>query len=480
MLLRSIRFRLTCLYALTLAVILTASGYGLNAYLSRNQLGHVDERLLLIAADVSTFSSILHENLTASTPCERLEAYLRQRNWGEYVQILNERGSIACSSSNLLDFSLPLSKTALQHAERGIPHFETLEKLDHHPIRLLTYPIEPGNRNSTMVQIGYSLATIDHEIADLRLTFFLLGPAVLLITSLGAWLLAGKALKPVARITRAVRRINAENLSERLPVANNQDEISELTATFNQMLDDLENAFRRIKQFSGDASHELRTPLTILRGETEVALRWAKEPEEFRKALASNMEEISRMGRIIEDLLTLAKSESGDLPLIPTEFSFSDLIQELYLQGRALAEPKQIGVNLQLQVAEEIMLRGDELRLRQMFLNLLGNAIKYTPSGGRIDIAVTMDRGFAILSITDTGVGIPTEHLPHIFDRFYRIDEARNREDGGTGLGLSIVKWIVDVHHGRIEVRSTPGKGSTFTVILPLAGPEAVKKVSPS
>jgi len=468
---RSIRFRLTLWYAISLAVVLAASGFGLSLYIYNNQISHVDDRLLLIATDVSAFNLTLHQNPLATDACEQLEAFLRQRNWGEYVQILNERGNIACSSTNLKEFSLPLGKLALQNTRIGIPFLETLDTLEHHPIRMVTFPVSPQDRNSTLIQVGHSLATIEHEMADLRLTFLLVTPAALLLISLGAWLLAGKALSPVARITRTVRRINAENLSQRLPVEETQDEISELVETFNSMLEDLEGAFRRIKQFSGDASHELRTPLTILRGETEVALRWAKDPEEFRKTLASNMEEINRMGRIIEDLLTLAKSESGELPLVLTQFSFCDLIQELYLQARTLAETKRITVGLQLQVTEEIMLRGDELRLRQMFLNLISNAIKYTVDGGRVDIAVVTDSGFVVISIADTGIGIPEEHLPHIFDRFYRIDEARNREDGGTGLGLSIVKWIVDAHHGNIRVNSTPGKGSTFTVILPISGP---------
>jgi signal transduction histidine kinase len=203
-----------------------------------------------------------------------------------------------------------------------------------------------------------------------------------------------------------------------------------------------------------------------------VALRWAKEPEEFRKMLESNMEEIDRMGRIIEDLLLLAKSEAGGLPMECKEFSLSDMLQDLYMQGRTLGESKGIEVLLDMNVAEEIRIRGDELRIRQMLLNLIVNGIKYTPAGeGRLAITLSLEGDNVSVAIVDSGIGIPEEHLPHIFDRFYRIDEARNRENGGTGLGLAIVKWIVEAHEGKILVRSNPGEGSTFTVLLPTRGP---------
>jgi len=234
----------------------------------------------------------------------------------------------------------------------------------------------------------------------------------------------------------------------------------------------LEEAFRRVKQFSGDASHELRTPLTILKGETEVGLRWAKQPDEFRKILESSMEEIDRMSRIIDDLLLLAKSESGQKPLAIKELSLSDLLQELYLQGRTLAEAKGIEVLLHPNVTEEIRIRGDELRLRQVFLNLITNAIKYTPDHGRVEISLDVAGDEVVVTVSDTGVGIAPEHLPHIFERFYRIDSARNRQDGGTGLGLAIVQSFVKAHQGRIEVNSLPGQGSSFAIFLPVAGPQ--------
>jgi heavy metal sensor kinase len=311
------------------------------------------------------------------------------------------------------------------------------------------------------------------QMAVARELFYIIAPIGLIVFSLAGWLVAGRALSPMLRMAAVARRITAESLHLRLPMETSGDELAQLAENCNVMLARLEKSFRRVKQFSGDASHELRTPLAILRGETEVTLRWARSPEEYRRTLESNLEEINRMGRIIEDLLTLAKSDAGELSLEIGELSLSDLLQELYLQGRTLGEDKQIGVSLHLEVAEEIRIRGDELRLRQLLLNLIANGIKYTPPAGRVEITLAVVEDEAIVRIADTGIGIPAEHLPHIFDRFYRIDKARNRADGGTGLGLAISKGIVEAHGGRIDVESVPENGSIFSIHLPRQGPPA-------
>lgn len=285
-----------------------------------------------------------------------------------------------------------------------------------------------------------------------------------------------RCLAPIFDVTRRCREISIDNLSLRFSAPECCNESKAMIDEYNTMLDRLESGAKRIRQFSGDASHELRTPLTILRGETEVGLRWAKTTEEMRKILQSNMEEIDRMSRIIEDLLTLAKSESGELPLSIREISLSDLLQELYLQGRTLAESKNIEVTLRHKVNEEILIRGDDLRLRQLFLNLISNAIRYTHDNGTVAIDVDRQDNRVVVEISDNGIGIPAKHLPHIFERFYRTDEARNRSTGGTGLGLAIVKWVADAHNGKIEVVSTPNVGSTFSISLPVDGPKVDAK----
>ena len=264
------------------------------------------------------------------------------------------------------------------------------------------------------------------------------------------------------------RNTDIDSLTARFSTKHDSHELQALIRAYNAMLERLQESTSRIRQFSGDASHELRTPLTIVRGETEVALRWGKTAEDYRNTLQSNMEEIERMGRIIEDLLTLAKSESGELPLSITYLSLSDLLQEMYVQANKLATEKKLALHLHHDVDKEIWIKGDDLRLRQLFWNLISNAIRYTPEQGEVSINLHCNRDSAEVTIRDTGIGIEKEHIEHIFERFYRTDAARNRTDGGTGLGLAIAKWVAEAHHGSIAVESEVGKGSAFTVRLPL------------
>jgi heavy metal sensor kinase len=482
-LLNSLRFRLTLWYVLTLAVILAASGLFWHQGLSRNLQRHADQRLFLAAEEIAG----LHLRQAMAVDCGALDDYLRLRNWGEYVRVLTPSGEVLCVSGNLRDLRLPFSAAARQQAASGKALFETVpisggretfHAPEQGPIRLLSYPVSLSEEGAELLQIGMSMATQSLVLRQLRLMLLVFSPLALLVLSFTGWFLAGRALAPVNLIIGSAGRINASNLAMRLPVQGAGDEMAQLAETINAMLGRLEESFKKVRQFAGDASHELRTPLAILRGETEVTLRWARSPEEYRLALESNLEEIDRMGRIIDDLLALARADAGKMALAIKEVSLSDLLQEMYLQGKTLGEPKEIEIVLLLDVKEEIRLRGDELRLRQIFLNLISNSVKYTPAGGRVEIELGIEGEQAVVTIRDNGIGIPPQHLTHIFDRFYRIDKARNREEGGTGLGLAITKAIVEAHDGQISVVSTPGHGSAFTVHLPLQGP--APKIAPA
>ncbi len=467
----SIRTRLTLWYGLALAVVLAGAGTFWYLYLASNLRQQIDERLLLIAQDITVYHAVPHPGEDAGTHGRQLDDFLHRHARGEYVQILDARGSICCLSDNLHDARLPLSKEALQQTSRGIPWYETRDIPGGGTIRLLSYPVFEKGQLALLIQVGGSLDNLERTLRGLLLILLIFSPLAVAAMVFGGWFLGRQAMAPFDRMIREARHIDAENLSRRLSERPTDDEISLLAETFNSMLDRLQASFTKIRQFTGDASHELRTPLAILRGETEVALRWAKSSEEYRQTLESNLEEIDRMGRIIEDLLTISKSEAGEAPLVLETFSLGDLLQDLYLQGKTLAEPKGIALSLRLQVQEDVQLRGDKLRLHQMLLNLVANAVKYTNEGGRVETSLAVRGGEAIIAVSDNGMGIAPEHIPLIFDRFYRVDEARNRNAGGTGLGLAIVKWIVDAHRGRIEVASTVGEGSVFSVHLPLAGP---------
>jgi heavy metal sensor kinase len=314
--------------------------------------------------------------------------------------------------------------------------------------------------------VGYPLSEVRDLLQSLYVIFLVLFPIALLVSVFGGFALAKKSLSPVDDITRRTRRITAESLDQSLPLRPSDDEIGRLTVTINDMIRRLHESFLRIRQFSADASHELRTPLTIVRGEIEIALRSPKTPEGYRRVLESTLEEILRLTSIIDNLLTLAKADRG---LYRAEFSEVDmktLLDELFEDSCILASEKHIAVTLE--AGSPVMIVGDRLRLRQLFLNLIDNAIKYTPEGGKVTLALERENGLVVFRVTDTGIGIPDADLPRIFDRFYRVDKARSREMGGTGLGLSIAKWIAELHRGTITVESEVLKGSVFTVRLPL------------
>ncbi len=474
-LLGSIRVRLTFWYAMTLAVILAVSALFSYHYFSHNLREQVDRQIRNIATTMNQHhSEMIHENV-GPRDCSEMEGLTHSNNWGAYLLVRDASLQKVCSSDNLMERELPFGPVARQQVRWLDEHLETVELSTGKTVRLLSYPLVHDSRLQGVVQVAQELGPLQETIEELRLIYLVVGPFAIFWLCLGCWLLAERTIAPIIEVTEAAQGITADNLSRRLPLGNHQDELARMVACLNQMLDRLDKSFRRVRQFSGDASHELRTPLTILRGETEVTLRWAKTPEEFRDMLSSNMEEIDRMERIIESLLTLAKSEVGELTLEMKELSLSDLVQELYLQSQILCETKQIEVELILEVEQEIRIRGDELRLRQLFLNLISNGIKYTPENGRLEIGLKMVDGFAVVEINDFGIGIPEEHLGHIFDRFYRVDKARNRMDGGTGLGLAIVKWIAEAHGGGIVVTSEVKKGSSFSVRLPIDGPEEGK-----
>jgi len=292
-------------------------------------------------------------------------------------------------------------------------------------------------------------------------------PAVLVVSVAGGWFLAGRALRPVEFITLAAQRIAAGDLTQRLTVAQSSDEIGRLAATFNDMIARLEASFRQVRQFTTDASHELRTPLTVMKGETELALRRPRSPEDYRGVLESSLEEIDRMTRVVDELLFLSRADLGEVTLESLPVRLETLVEDVTRQAAFLGQ----GYNVQVTVRslEAATVAGDELRLRELLLNLVDNAVKYSCPGGSVELGLVRDGSEARLSVTDQGIGIAPEEQGRIFDRFYRSDNARAHMKKGTGLGLSICKWIADAHQGSIRVQSVPGQGSTFTLVLPLA-----------
>jgi heavy metal sensor kinase len=309
-----------------------------------------------------------------------------------------------------------------------------------------------------------------HEFLEtLAGTFAIVIPITLLIAGIGGYLLARSSLSPVVAMSEQARWIGAENLDSRLSVRNPDDELGHLAMSFNGLLDRLSASFDRQRRFVADASHELRTPVAILCGETEVALaKKERSEQEYREALHILADESKRLKRIVEDLFTLARADAGQYPLSYTDFYLDEVAAECMKNMRTLAAAKQI--TLSYEPGGEALIRADEALVRRMLLNLLDNAIKYTPSGGSVSLRVEENGDGYQLSVADSGPGIPSDLQVKIFERFFRVDKARSRNEqdgGGAGLGLSIGAWIASAHKGRLELSSSTSEGSIFRAILP-------------
>jgi heavy metal sensor kinase len=316
-----------------------------------------------------------------------------------------------------------------------------------------------------------SLHAQQEMLEEITSTFAWVIPIAIVLASVGGYFLARKSLAPVVAMSSQAGRIGAANLHERLAVQNDRDELGHLALSFNSLLDRLSESFERQRRFMADASHELRTPVAILRGEAEVALsQQTRSPDEYRESLGVLHHEAERLTHIVEDLFTLTRADAGQYPLQPRDFYLDELVGECVHSARTLALAKKISLNFE--EASESPIHADESLLRRMILNLLDNAIKYTSESGRVTVTCRRAGEEYVLSIMDTGGGIPAELQPRIFERFFRADKARSRAEndgGGAGLGLSISRWIAEAHHGRLELTRSDSIGSTFTAYLPAA-----------
>jgi heavy metal sensor kinase len=326
-----------------------------------------------------------------------------------------------------------------------------------------------GDEDFTLILMA-PLEGVDRERGQLLAALALAVPVALAFSGGVSYLLARKALSPVGRLRTLAREVTADRLDRRLEVGNPADELGGLALTLNAMIARLERSFAEIRRFTADASHELRTPLTAIRAEAEVALGRPALPPEQQALLGSILEECERLTRLADQLLALSREDAGVAQQGWEALDLGALVGGVVETMRPLADAK--GLRLHPPVPPAAGVRGDAGRLRQVFYNLLDNAIKYTQPGGEIEVRVEGRAGEAVVTVRDSGVGIPEEHLPRVFDRFYRVDRARTRAEGGTGLGLSIARSIVAAHGGSIELRSAPGKGTACIVTLPReAGP---------
>ena len=459
----SIKFRFTIWYLLVLAVLLGTLSAGVYLYLSRSLYRGLDNSLELRSRQICSVPPIL----------ESIWHGEFQEELGEIVMLYFYTGS------QLVEVSPPGINISLSHqfiyqAINGRNSLTTIEAAEGQRLRLLAVPTHlgiPGLPLSTQpgaLIIGRSTRQIDQALQGLVRTLVIAVPLALAVAAGGGIFLARRALKPVDKIARTAQEIEETDLSQRINV-NTKDELGRLAATLNAMIGRLERAFQRQKQFTSDASHELRAPLAVIEAESSLALQKERPPSDYRQSLETISQESKQMSLLIEQLLTLARADAGKEQWNFAEVNLGRLITNLSADVEILCQEK--GLTCQLGQTQDLVIKGDQARLRELFMNLLDNAIRYTPSPGTVSISLRREGQMAVVAVTDTGVGIPAEDIPFIFERFYRVDRSRSRAEGGTGLGLAICGYIAAAHGGKIEVESQVGVGSTFSVWLPLLSP---------
>jgi heavy metal sensor kinase len=330
--------------------------------------------------------------------------------------------------------------------------------------RVITTPVYRDGKLTEIIQLGTHLRFVRKNLSHFRSNLFTALPIILILGSLGGWVLARRSLSPIGYIASKTKTMTSKNLGERLTPRGTGDEMDELIGTINEMIARLESSFQRMAEFTADASHELKTPLCALRGEAEVLLSKMRTTEEYQEGLAHFVERFDLLNQMINDLILLSKFDATQVELKMDALRLDLLIKDLCHLFRVLAEQKTIA--LETGTVEEVTVIGDKVRLQQLFTNLIDNAIKYT-SKGFIRVTVEKNQEVALVKIKDSGIGIPRDEREKIFKRFYCVDKSRSRETGGVGLGLSIAEWIAHAHQGRIEVESALDQGSTFTVYLP-------------
>lgn len=461
---KSIRVVLTLWYAVVLVLACLAFGASTYFYLEdfqrrtlaqtlSDEAGWISDMIKLVRRVVGEKNS---EQVVNEEIRDRLAERLTKTPRNYFVMVATASGETIYRSENLAGTLLPFHSPAVGESSVGrvISNDNVL------------YHVASRNEGGMVIEVAFHDRLIQILLRNLLRVFALLLPAILFVAVAGGWLMSGVVLRPVRRISEAAREITAQRLDRRLPRREIPDEIGELIEMVNDMIARLEHSFEQISEFSMNVAHELKTPLTVLKGESDLALSREPIPEETQRLTSIYLEETIRMSRIVDDLLMLAKADRGLVEIRREHIVLSGLIADVHEDAVLLSSAK--GLTVRLEDRQDISVMGDPERLRQLLRILISNAVRYTDSGGTITISSAAIDSFARIEIRDTGIGIPGHAIERIFEKFYRVDQARTRSKGGSGLGLSIAKWIAEAHRGTITVESTIGKGSSFVVHLPL------------
>jgi heavy metal sensor kinase len=462
---RSLSFRLVTWYAGLLTLVFVLLGaltiVLLREYLQANVLDTQERRARQIA---DTLVAAVSRTGESAIGREVADLYAPEEN-ERFIRITRADGHVVYISGKPRDGSFDPSEVPALSAVRA-GDLQRKVDLPAGSMLIAALPYAVGDA-AYVVEVGVSSARTDETVRQVLLMLVIGLPIAVTVAVTGGFVLVRRALRPVDNLSQKAAAITQHNLSERLPVVRTGDELERLSLSLNVMISRLEDAINSSKQFVADASHELRTPLAVLRGEIENLAQDIELKPQTRETLGSALEEVDRLAEIVEGLLALSRLDTGEAHSQWVKFDLAELVTTTADQMSLLAEDKNITVTCDS--ASRVMIEGDQARLKQVVVNLLDNAIKYTPNGGRIKLKIAQEDGDAVLDIADDGIGIPAEALPHVFKRFFRVDGSRSRDQGGAGLGLSIVKSICDAHGARVEVSSTPGQGSLFRIRQPLA-----------
>jgi heavy metal sensor kinase len=458
---KSFRLQLTAWFLLLFTLLFTAFSIFLYEVLEKALYKRLDE---ILTSEVSTAAGLFRGELAEFKGDARAAALDAMSEMGirDVVVAVFEGNKLLASNTPLKGTEL-LAVVADAAAAEEPEVRTTLPRYGRHGTRAVARKFAIDGRQYVLLA-AESLHSVKADLGAMRHVLFLALPLIVLIAGAGGFLLATKNLAPLRWMAEQARSITDKNLHNRLEIGAANEELTMLADSFNELLSRLDRSFETMRRFVADASHELRTPLAVIRGEADVALDHDRGPAEYKESLAVIQDEARRLTRLIDDLLNLARADAGHVSLHVEEFYVNDLLAECCrsIQTKAIAKK----IDLECRCPEDVAYRGDQELIRRLMLNLIENAIRYTPEGGRVQVKAEDSTHELRIQVADTGIGIPPENATHVFERFYRGDQARSRQNGGFGLGLSIVKWIAESHNGSVELNSEPGLGSTFTVVL--------------
>lgn len=458
---KTLRIRLTILYGILLALALAFYATGTSVYLLHDLKKQLDVSL---DRDIETVEGSLSRSPSGEIGLrsQEGEANEDEPERGYLLEVWSTDGRLLYRSAALDGSSLGLPPE-LKGKQSGEPRSRRLSNGMRIRFASRLHRIEG---QSVVVRLAVSEEPLWDEFWDMVSVFGIGLPITVLLIGFTGYIVAGRALRPVDMMANRARKISAEHLNERLQIVNPNDELGQLGIAFNETLANLEKSFEQLRRFTADASHELRTPLTAIRSVGEVALQNPGDAAYYRDIIGSMLEEVNRLTRLVESLLTMSRADAGQIQLQPTSVGVLNLAKESAALLEVLAEEKYQTITVNGDPSLSVW--ADRLILRQALINLIDNAVKYSPSGGDIEVRVKAISNDVLIEIQDSGPGIPAEHIDKVFQRFYRVDKARTRAEGGTGLGLSIAEWAVSVHGGSVELSRASGPGCTFTIRLPL------------